>query len=343
MKKTDNRLFIFLRRLSRNTILGNIVPYRVKRVLMAFFEKKKSKEKLLKKTILKHYEESKAYLTENVKASIDFLENPKNGFYSIDFLRIWLSGDEKSGRYFDFNGAKLPDVSHDIVQMKQLLDVFQDTFLFSCLLNDNYNKALVEEFDPFMMEGPYGYVDVCADFDSTIKDSDVVIDAGAWIGDFSAYAVSKGAIVYAFEPVSEPYDILVKTALLNNNKIIPIKKALGNNDGTLEIIVPKNAFSSSIYTLKGGKKETIEVMTLDEFVEKEAIKKVDFIKADVEGGERYLLMGAKKVLKEFNPKLAICTYHFPEDPELLEKIILEINPKYSIIHTRSKLFGMVKK
>ncbi|MCL2273154.1 MAG: hypothetical protein FWC19_10175 [Treponema sp.] len=53
-------------------------------------------------------------------------------------------------------------------------------------------------------------------------------------------------------------------------------------------------------------------------------------------------MGAEKVLKAFAPKLAICTYHYPDDPELLEKIILDINPNYCIRHTKSKLFAMMK-
>jgi FkbM family methyltransferase len=193
-----------------------------------------------------------------------------------------------------------------------------------------------------MFDGPYSYVDT--DFDVTVKKSDVVIDAGAWIGDFSAYAASKDAAAYAFEPVSTVYETLVKTALLNENKIIPVKKALGDKNGEMDILIPKiESSASSLYLPVSGKKETIEVITLDEFVEKEKIKKVDFIKADIEGAERHLLMGAKKVLKEFAPKLAICTYHLPDDPELLEKIILDANPEYHVIHTSHKLFAMVKK
>jgi hypothetical protein len=54
-----------------------------------------------------------------------------------------------------------------------------------------------------------------------------------------------------------------------------------------------------------------------------------------------MLRGATQVLKRFAPKLAICTYHFPDDPEVLEKIILEANPKYKVVHLRHKLMAAV--
>jgi len=341
---TNNQQLVFFKRLSRNTLLGNIIPYRIRNAVYGFFVKIGSRKKLLKKEILKYLENGMIYLDKNVKDSIDFLKKPWNKVDSINFMKIWLNCDNKDERYFDFNKAKLPDLSYDKAQMKQLASMFLDTFLFSCLLNDNYNKTIVERFDQFMAEGPYGYAN--DDFDVTIKKNDIVIDAGAWIGDFSAYAASKDATVYAFEPVSDTYNILVKTSLLNDKKIIPMKKALGDKNGEMEITFTAGfTTAASIFMLfqKHNKKETIEVTTLDEFVEKEKVKKVDFIKADIEGGERYLLLGAKKVLKEFGPKLAICTYHYPEDPELLEKIILDANPKYCVIHTRHKLFAMIKK
>jgi hypothetical protein len=61
--------------------------------------------------------------------------------------------------------------------------------MFPCFLNDDYHKEIVEYYDQIMSEGPYGYTDGL--FDVTVKENDIVIDAGAWIGDFSAYAASK--------------------------------------------------------------------------------------------------------------------------------------------------------
>lgn len=86
-----------------------------------------------------------------------------------------------------------------------------------------------------------------------------------------------------------------------------------------------------------------KMITLDEFVSENQIQKVDFIKADIEGAERYMLNGATETLRRFAPKLAICTYHLKDDPQVLEGIIKEANPAYTIVHTRHKLFASVKR
>jgi hypothetical protein len=53
---------------------------------------------------------------------------------------------------------------------------------------------------------------------------------------------------------------------------------------------------------------------------------------DIEGAERHALRGAAKLLREFAPRLAICTYHNPEDPQLLESIVRGAQPKYRVVH-----------
>ncbi|GHV01267.1 hypothetical protein AGMMS49521_1130 [Campylobacterota bacterium] len=226
--------------------------------------------------------------------------------------------------------------------MLTLVELWQDVFLFPCLLNDNYEKSLVERFDQVMMEGAYGYTDGA--FDVRVKANDVVIDAGAWIGDYSAYAASKGATVYAFEPTTSIYSVLEQTAKLNEPQvIIPIKKGLGESEAKVAICINEkyNTGGNSTVIINSAKSEMITITTLDRFVAKNNITRIDFIKADIEGAERDMLRGAVNVLKTHAPKLAICTYHFPEDPKLLESIILEANPNYTVIHTRQKLFAMV--
>jgi FkbM family methyltransferase len=84
-----------------------------------------------------------------------------------------------------------------------------------------------------------------------------------------------------------------------------------------------------------------ELITLDSFVERHDIKRVDFIKADIEGAERNMLRGAQRILREFAPKLSICTYHLPDDPEVIREIIMKANPKYKIVEKFSKMYAYI--
>jgi FkbM family methyltransferase len=53
-----------------------------------------------------------------------------------------------------------------------------------------------------------------------IYPNDIVVDAGAWIGDVSAYAAQKGATVYAFELSNIMRQFLNNTVELNGNIIV---------------------------------------------------------------------------------------------------------------------------
>lgn len=250
------------------------------------------------------------------------------------FLKRWYKSD-----CFDFKGIKLPDILMEPEKFETLQAFFEDTFLFYCFYNDDYSRKNVELLDAFMGEGPYGYED--GQFDVTIKPGDVVLDLGAWIGDFAAYAAKKGSKVYAFEPVQDTYNYLCKTALLNGN-IIPIKKGVGDEIKEIEISVSNNnSGANSLVINRDEEGEQVSIVTIDSFVEENQLDKVDFIKSDIEGSERFMLLGAKKTLKKFAPKLAICTYHLPDDPEVLENIIKEANPQYKVVHLKHKLFAMV--
>ncbi|GHV66919.1 hypothetical protein FACS1894199_11330 [Bacteroidia bacterium] len=269
----------------------------------------------------------------------------------VAYKNEWLVQDD-TGTYFNINGAKLPDISGDPNQAVTLMSAFEDVFMVPYFFNDNHDKSVVEKVDKYMIEGPYGYTDGA--FDVTVKKDDVVIDAGAWIGDFSAYAASKGAISYAFEPVEDTFQLLRKTEMLNNTtqmsnnvkirgKIISIQKGLGDKEGVAVMAISKNnsGENSIVMKIDAEDSEKIEITTLDKFVEENNLKRVDFIKSDIEGAERDMLRGATNVLKTFAPKLAICTYHLPDDPEVLESIIKEANPQYRVVQMRHKLFAAV--
>ncbi|MBQ7215865.1 MAG: FkbM family methyltransferase [Synergistaceae bacterium] len=179
------------------------------------------------------------------------------------------------------------------------------------------------------MEGLYGFVN--SNVNVTVEAGDIVFDVGSWIGDFAAYAASgRKAKVYAFEPSGNLFAKLQQTAFMNPG-IIPVNKGLSS----------KEQGSKNIRVNNVAGNEEFDITTIDDFVRENNLPRVDFIKADIEGFERHMLAGAQDTLARFAPKLALCTYHLPDDPQVMAELILKANPKYNIVQKRKKLFASV--
>jgi FkbM family methyltransferase len=163
---------------------------------------------------------------------------------------------------------------------------------------------------------------------------------------FTAVAAARGCRVYAFEPTPHTLGCLERAASPYSNVVIcpyavadAAKKMAFNINADLES--NPSTVSNSLQSRGGNGFSSIEVdvVSIDAFVEENGIGRVDFIKADIEGAERLMLAGARRTLARFAPKLALCTYHFPDDPEVMERLILDANPKYVIEHKWSKLYA----
>ncbi|MGC8735101.1 MAG: hypothetical protein ACP5RD_08800, partial [bacterium] len=108
--------------------------------------------------------------------------------YAIDKLYNTLSKQYLDNNYLNFKGIKIFDLKNDSINARgAFIGEFFD-FIYPYLFND---------YSYVHGEGPYLYQNV------QINKGDVVIDAGANIGLFSALASFLGGIVYAFEPVKE--------------------------------------------------------------------------------------------------------------------------------------------
>ena len=140
------------------------------------------------------------------------------------------------------------------------------------------------------------------------KEGDVVIDVGANIG---KYAINSGNLVgnngkvYAFEPSKRPFELLCKSIKENRleNTVFPIQAAVSNKEGKSKLYLSnQEPITSIIFKLSDNFIE-VETTTLDSFINKQKLKKVDWIKIDVEGAEYEVFSGAINTLKNYNVNL----------------------------------------
>ena len=206
-------------------------------------------------------------------------------------------------------------------------------------LNFNYSR-FEEEFFRSIWECIFERVYFSKDVNINI--GDIVFDTGAAVGTFSIVAAKltgdKG-IVYAFEPTDDTFGALkmnVETNKINN--IIPFKEGVANEDKFLCFDERKEAFTTNRIiddvkinnSINSGKKK-IKVVSLDSFVGTNNIKRVDFVKIDVEGYALEVIQGAEDLLRRFKPKLAIACYHRRENDKEICQILMNSNDKYRVI------------
>ncbi len=146
----------------------------------------------------------------------------------------------------------------------------------------------------------------------------VVIDAGAHAGQFTKLfaALAPGGRVYAFEPgayARRILDTVVRFKRLDNVEVVAA--ALGDEDGEATLTHPLKARGSLGFGLahlggdgEGGGRalcESVPVTTLDRFAGAAGLRRLDFVKADVEGWEVRLVRGARATLERFRPALLL--------------------------------------
>jgi FkbM family methyltransferase len=244
--------------------------------------------------------------------------------------------------YNEYFNKKNVSVTEEYIDFKSIKTVnpikYGNKVLMSYLyeIGDLILPSILKE-NSRVFEGPYEYLDV------RLKNGDVVIDCGANMGLFSSVAAVKNCLSYAFEPIQSNINILEDTVRLYPNNIVIAPYALADSCGEATFSISGEMHNNSmVFNEFAEKKVTVPKITLDEFVNKNNINKVDFIKADIEGAERLMLAGAQNTLKKFAPKLSICTYHFKDDPEILEKLIKQANNEYTVVHKWGKLYAFVE-
>ena len=141
-----------------------------------------------------------------------------------------------------------------------------------------------------------------------IKSGNTVFDVGANIGLHSVLFrrwIGTTGKLFSFEPVPDTCDLLNETLALNKSlDVTVVHEALSDKVGSMPIqIFPKehsvwNSLGHPVFgDIKPQKSISIKTNTLDNFCKSNGITKIDFLKIDVEGFEKFVFLGGKDTLK----------------------------------------------
>lgn len=165
-----------------------------------------------------------------------------------------------------------------------------------------------------------------------VEENEVVLDCGGCWGEtslhFSEMAGPNGQ-VFCFEFVPGNLEIFEENLRLNPDlakRVTLVRQPLGRQSGQ-KIYFDENGPATRV-ELKDftGAKGSAEITSIDDFIRKENVPKIYFIKMDIEGAELDSLKGAEATIRRDRPKLAISLYHsindFFEIPEYIESLNL---------------------
>lgn len=164
-----------------------------------------------------------------------------------------------------------------------------------------------------------------------IRPGDIVVDLGAHLGAFARVALNAGAkLVVAFEANVANAECFRRTFQdeIAQGRVVLVASPVWSERCTV-------LFSGQgLVGQVSDEGDPRQAVTIDDVVRELGVPRVDFIKTDIEGAERHALKGAAHVLSYYAPRLAVSSYHYPEDPAVLRDIVLGFHP-YQVTFDRS--------
>ena len=130
----------------------------------------------------------------------------------------------------------------------------------------------------------------------SIKEADIVFDVWWHMGNFALYASLRATQwhVHVFEPTQENYQLLDYNIRHNHAKNVTINNcAIGDKNASIQFIESKNdkASHSKFWEIAHWETRTITVdqITLWSYIDKNHIKRINFLKLDCEWAEYEIL------------------------------------------------------
>jgi FkbM family methyltransferase len=149
--------------------------------------------------------------------------------------------------------------------------------------------------------------------DHLISKDDIVIEGGAGVGIFTvmfASGVGSGGQVHAFEPLPAAYHRAHRNVLINGlDNVFLNRIALGERKGYANVYwfsnLPQGHASLVNLLPELSQGFMCEVTTVDSYCRERAVRRVDFIKLDVEGSELPALRGSIETIEKWHPVVVV--------------------------------------
>lgn len=169
------------------------------------------------------------------------------------------------------------------------------------------------------------------------KPNPIFIDVGANVGHHSLFMSKLCDEVHSFEPYDRVKDILMSKLLFNKcSNIIDHNVGLGEKSEFIDFYAPvgRNIGTGSFMAehakdnnIKYGKLEIVEG---DLYISKLNLKRVDLIKIDVEGFEKYVLLGLRDTLAKYRPSVVMEYSRVTRDTLTIQQLREILPSGYSI-------------
>jgi FkbM family methyltransferase len=146
---------------------------------------------------------------------------------------------------------------------------------------------------------------------SVVAAGSTVIDVGAnfgWHAIHLSRRVGDSGKVLAFEPIPATYAELTENVALNAcNNLKSFSFALGNEARTISMYLPGTDMGAGAASqfLDTGDRVEVSMLRLDDVLDREGVEHVDFIKADIEGGELNFLRGTERLINRCHPVIFV--------------------------------------
>ncbi len=156
---------------------------------------------------------------------------------------------------------------------------------------------------------------------------------GANLGTFTRLAFERGAAkVVAFEPQGVYEECLRRTfsSEIASKRLGIVSSPVWSEKRTVHFA------GQGLVGRVAEEGTTMQSVTLDEIVDRLALPRVDFLKADIEGAERQALLEAAGLIRRWRPRIAFCVYHHPDDPQVIRKLIQGYQPYKLVFDTSGR-------